>query len=194
MKPVRTRSPGRTLAALLAVWSLYAAIPLVAFRLRPDLPFLPAAWVATVGLVWLLGFVVPLAMAVMPRQGQVLPDGARALSTAAAAAAVMVLVSAVFTAEAPGHSASLPLLIGVRNCLTFAVIFSVIPVGTALFVLRRALPAGSWRVGAAVGAASGALACLVLHLLCPVAGASHTVFAHASAVVVCGALGAVIRR
>ena len=190
MRPVRTRVPARSLALLLGVWMAYGAIPLVAFRLRPDLPFLPAWWVAIVGSAWCMGFVAAAAAAVLPRRGQVVPDGNRALTTALVVGGFLIVGSALLPGEAPGHSLSLPLLIGMRNCMSFAVIASILPVAIGLVMLRKVVVVGSWRVGAAIGAGAGALAGLILHLLCPVSSAAHVSVAHGGAVLLCALLAA----
>jgi Negative regulator of sigma F len=192
MQPVRTRSPLRTVAVVVALWSVYGAIPLVAFRLRPDLPFLPRWWVIVVALAWWAGFMGPLVLALLPRRRQVLPDGDRALAAALAAAVALISLGVLFTRDAPGHSLSFPLHLGMRNCLTFAVIASILPVTIGFVASRRVVTVGTWRIGAAFGAASGALAGLILHLLCPVGGAAHAALAHGGALVVCGLLGALI--
>jgi hypothetical protein len=121
-----------------------------------------------------------------------LPDPGRAAASAAAVAVALIGMGALCSAEAPGHSLPLPLPIGIRNCLTFAVIFSVIPIGAGLIALRRVVSIRSWRIGAALGAAGGALAGFVLHLLCPVADAAHQAVAHGGAVAVCGLAGALL--
>jgi hypothetical protein len=167
-------------------------LPLVAFRLRPDLPFLPAPWVIVMGAAWLAGFVLPMAAALLPRRGQVLPDPGRATAGAAAIAVGLIGLGALFARQAPGHSLPLPLPIGIRNCVTFAVLFSIIPLAAGLIALRRVITIQSWRMGAALGAASGALAGFVLHLLCPVADAPHLAVAHGGAIVVCGLVGALM--
>jgi hypothetical protein len=190
MRPVRSRVPARALASLVALWAAYSAIPLVAFRLRPDLPFLPVWWVALFGSAWCAGFMIALGTAVLPRRGQVLPDGDRALTTALVIAGALMIGSALLPANAPGHSISLPLLIGMRNCMTFAVIASILPIAIGLVALRKVVIVGSWRIGAAVGAGAGALAGLILHFLCPVSGAAHVSLAHGGAVVLCALLAA----
>jgi hypothetical protein len=192
MRPVRTRSPMRTLLVLAVLWSAFGAIPLVAFRLRPDLAFLPVWWVAVVGFLWWLGFPIGLASAVLPVRGQVLPGAARAAWAAALITAVLLVVSALLPAEAPGRSISIPLLIGIRNCVSFALIQSMIPMAMALFALKRVVFVGSWRIGAALGAAAGALAGFILHLLCPVSSAVHVVLAHGGGVVACALVGAAV--
>src|SRR5262249_47264388 len=159
---------------------------------RPDLAYLPTAWLIAVGGAWLSGFLVPIGFALLPRRGAVLPDGARAAASAIVVAVGLMALGAVFPREAPGHSVTLPLPIGIRNCGLFALIFSIIPVTVGLIASRRALPVGAWRVGAALGAASGALAGLNLHLLCPVGGASHLALAHGGAVAICALVGGLV--
>jgi hypothetical protein len=190
MKPVRTRSPGRVLLFLVAAWAAWFALPFALFRVRPDLPFLPPAWFVATAISWLAGSLVPLSLALLPRRRQVLPDGERALVAALAATSCLVAISAVFMRGAPGHSISLPLLMGVRNCTTLATVFALVPIVLGFAALRRLVPVGSWRVGAGLGAAAGALGGLLLHCLCPVADALHVSVAHGGAVVICALLGA----
>jgi hypothetical protein len=195
MKPVPTRRPGRTLATVTALLLLYAAIPLALKRLRPDLPYLPVPWLALVALAWLLGFALPLGAAFLPRRGQVLPDGARALGAALLAAAGLIAISLLTARDAPGHSwpSDGPLLLAsVAHCLRFARPASIVPFGVALWFARRLAPVGSWRLGAALGAAAGALLGLVLHFLCPYSSALHVALGHGGAVVACGVLGALL--
>jgi hypothetical protein len=192
MKPVRTRSPHRILLVVVALWSLYGAIPLIAFRLRPDLPFLPAWWVAVVAVAWWAGFIATVVVALLPARGQVVPHGGRALATALVVSAALIALGALLPRDAPGHSIELPLLIGIRNCGTFALMASILPVAIGLFASRRVVVVRGWCIGAALGTGAGALSGLILHLLCPVGGAAHASLAHGGAVVMCGLIAALI--
>jgi hypothetical protein len=153
---------------------------------------MPKWWMVSVGAAWWTGFLVALAAAVVPLRGQVLPDGNRAVTSALAVAVGLMALNALLPRDAPGHSVTIPLLIGMRNCLGFALVDSIVPVCVGLYALRRVALIGSWRIGAALGASAGALAGLILHLLCPVGGAAHLALAHAGAVVVCGLFGALV--
>src|SRR5262249_11695812 len=75
---VRPRRPGWQLVVLLAGSLAWAAL-LVAgparwiwgCALRPDLPFLPPAWIAGAGATWLAGCALLAWLTVLPRRGQV---------------------------------------------------------------------------------------------------------------------------
>src|ERR1700690_3392426 len=116
MKPVRTRAPWRSLALLLVGLTVYASLPpLFLFRLRPDLPDLPSSWLLGVGFAWLLGLILPLMAALIPRRGQVLPDGGRGGFLGVAATLALIAVSLLFPAAPSSHSSRIPGLFG--HCL-----------------------------------------------------------------------------
>jgi hypothetical protein len=187
---VRTRVPWRPLAFAIGLFLIYGAIfPL--HGMRRDFGFLPAWWVLSVGAVWLLGLVAPLAFALMPRRGQVLPDGSRALTVALITTALILLISALLPGVT-GHEAHRGFFDGFYHCVRFALPVAILPVATGLTLARRLAPVGSWRIGAAIGAASGALSGLCLHLICPIASALHVACAHGGAVIICAVAGAMI--
>src|SRR5438874_1628360 len=101
-KPVRTRVPLRTLLAVAAAAAVFPIAAFAIYPLRKDLHALPRFWIAGVAVVWLTGFLVPLAAALLPPPGQVLPDGARAGRTAILAALTLVLIGLLCTIDAPG--------------------------------------------------------------------------------------------
>jgi len=191
MKPARTRSPWRSLAILLVVLAVYSSLPLLfIFRTRPDLPDLPRAWFLGVGLAWLLGLILPLMAALLPRRRQVLPDGVLALLVAAGAVTALLAVSLLFPAPDSPHASHVPGLLG--HCLHLSLALAVVPLAASLMIIRRLAPVGSWRFGAAVGAAGGALSGTLLHVLCSVTSRWHVAAAHVGAVVLCAAFGALI--
>jgi hypothetical protein len=193
MKPVRTRSPWRSLALLLAGLAVYASLPpLFLFRIRPDLPDLPLSWLLGVGFAWLLGLILPLLAALIPRRGQVLPDGGRAAFLAASATVALIAVSLLFPAAPSIHSARIPGLFG--HCLALGMGLAVVPFAAGLMMVRRLAPVASWRFGAALGAAGGALAGTLLHVLCSVTSAWHVAAAHGGAVLLCAVIGATVAR
>jgi hypothetical protein len=195
MKPVRTRAPWRSLGAVGSASLAYAALVLVLGRLRVDLPYLPAGWVVAAGAVWLAAFALPLAVMLVPRRGQVLPDAARVARITVGVAVGLILVSLLGSKGAPGHS--LPstgpaLLPTVEHCLSRMLLFSIASFALALVVVRRLAWVGPLRLGAALGASGGALSGLMLHFLCPYASAIHVTLAHAGGVWMCTALGALV--
>jgi hypothetical protein len=183
LKPVRTRVPLRSLAGVLALSLLYGGLAFVVRPMRDDLPLLSVTWLVIFGLVWVLGFAVPLAAALLPRRRAVLPDPIRASRVAAAVAALLISIGLVFTPE--GRSGGNALRCILFSLKIWAGVFVI-----ALFALRKIAIVGGWRIGAAAGAAGGALGGLLLHLSCPYGGGLHVGLAHGGGVAVCALLGA----
>lgn len=195
MRPVRTRVPLRTLLVVAAAACVFPVSAIAVYPLRQDLHALPPLWLASVALVWLAGFVVPLAVAVLPPPGQVLPDGTRAGRTALLASLTLVLMGLLFTVDVPGVT----ILPKTRwagflhlwwHCVSFSFKVTVPAVVVAALLLRKVAIARLSRLGAAVGAAGGALSGLTLHGLCPYGGAEHVGLAHGGGVVIGALLGA----
>jgi Negative regulator of sigma F len=195
MQPVRTRVPFRTLLVVAAAACVFPVVAIALYPLRRDLGALPPLWLGSVALAWLAGFVVPLAVAMLPPRGQVLPDGARAARTALLASLTLVLMGLLFTVDAPGVTI-LPKTKWAGffhlwwHCVSFSLKVTVPAVVTAAVLLRKVAVASLVRLGAAVGAAGGALSGLTLHGLCPYGGAPHVGLAHGGGVVIGALLGA----
>ena len=195
LQPVRTRRPMKTLLFVAAAAIAYPIYALSQFPLRADLGALPWSWFIPVALLWLGGFVWPLTLALMPARGQVLPNEGRAGRAAVIVAAVLTLVG-FLTVDAPGRT----IIPTTRaddiafwwHCLSFnmRIVMPVLIVGTV--ALARVMLVGAARLGAAIGAAGGALAGLTVHGLCPVGGVFHVVAAHGGAVVTGTILGALV--
>jgi hypothetical protein len=195
MKPVRTRVPILALIVVGVLSLAWGAHWLFIYPLRQDMPGLPWWWVLSMGLAWATAFVLPLAAAILPRRGQVLPDAGRAFAIAAICAVLMVIAQFTLNVTVPGKTIMLEgdrVLWGIGHCLRFELKASVVPFVLSMLALRVAVPTATWRLGAAVGAAGGALGGGMLHLLCPLGGASHTGFAHGGGVVVCAIAGALL--
>jgi Negative regulator of sigma F len=195
MKPVRTRVPLRSLLVVVAAACVYPICAIALYPLRRDLPALPSGWLVGVALVWLSGFVVPLAIAVLPPRGQVLPNATRAGRAAFLAATTLVLMGLLMTVDAPGRTI-LPKTTWAGffhlwwHCVSFGLKVTVPAVLVGALVFRRLAVANLSRLGAAVGAAGGALAGLTLHGLCPYGGAPHVGLAHGGGVVIGALIGA----
>ena len=195
IRPVRTRVPLRTLLAVAAAAFVFPLAAIAVYPLRADLDALPPLWFASVALVWLAGFVLPLTFAIVPRPQQVLPDSTRAARTALLACLTLTLMGLVFTFDAPGATI-LPKSTwnGFAHlwwhCISFSLKVSLPAIVVAGFVLRWVVVTSAWRVGAAIGAAAGSLSGLALHGLCPYGGAVHVGLAHGGGVVIGAILGA----
>jgi hypothetical protein len=195
LQPVRTRRPIKTFLFVAAAAIVYPIYAFSQFPLRADLAALPWTWFIPVALLWLAGFILPLVLALLPRRGHVLPNEGSA-GRAAVIVAVVLTAVGFFTVDAPGHT----IIPGTRaeamgwlwHCLSFnmRIVMPVLIVGTV--ALARVMLVGAARLGAAVGAAGGALTGLTLHGLCPVGGAFHVVAAHGGAVVTGTILGALV--
>jgi hypothetical protein len=178
-----------------AVLSLVVgALAFVFHPLRPDLPALPRWWTSFMAAAWFGGFLVPLAAALLPRRAQVLPDAARATSLALVSAVALILLELGCNVTAPGRTLFFadvkPFFRVGSGCVVFELELMCLPVLLALLALRRVLQTGAWRVGAALGAAGGALGGMYLQFLCPYGGRFHTAVMHGGGVLVCAAVGA----
>jgi hypothetical protein len=200
MKPVRPRTPRRSLLMVAVAACAYPAWALTTLPLRPDLAALPAPWVISAGALWLAGFILPLTFALLPGTGQVVPDGKRAFRAACLTAVALMGVSLFVRVEAFGgrspmagsEQSVMPLtsLMSWRGCVTAGLKVSAPAIMAGALALRRVAIVEAWRLGAAVGAASGALAGLALHLSCPDSRPVHVVLAHGGGVVMGAIAGA----
>jgi hypothetical protein len=195
-QPVRMRRPWRAFGLLVGASGVYLALWLTRFHHRRDLAYLPLTWWALLAVVWLGGFLLPLGLAILPRRGSVLPDGARASVVALTAAAALLVVGFLLTPTAPAHTL-IPVGFArtsesIGHCLTLGLAVALGPLAAGLLALRPLLIVGGARLMGAVGAAAGALGGLLLHIICAVGGPMHVGFGHAGVVVAAGILGALV--
>ena len=194
-KPVRTRVPLRAFAITAALGVLFVGIVLLRIPLRRDLPGMPLWWFALTLPVWMATYFIPLAMAMLPRRQQVLPDPVRAGRAALLTSIAIVIAMALCVHDVPGstlivHGASV--FWHAAACIVCMLIASLGPLLLALVALRRLVLSGAWRIGAAAGAAGGGLAGLLIHLQCDVGGRFHAAFSHGLGVSLCALVGAII--
>lgn len=189
LAPVTPRRPLRQLAVLVALSLVYGAAIVVALSSRRDIGELPAGWLVATGAAWLLGFVVPCYLALVPRRGAVMPRWRWAAASAIATAIGFVVLGLVVHPSGPSsaHHGWDQLLRG-HGCLELGLVTALVPVILGALCLRGAAPVGSRWIAAALGAGGGSLGGLVLHLHCPVADGAHVGVLHGGVVV----LGAVL--
>jgi hypothetical protein len=197
MKPVPTRSPIRSLAALAGGAAALAAGVLAVKGLRADLGSLPVAWVITVALAWIGALMSVLIAVALPRRGEVLPDTARAARAALLVTAGLILLGLVATVDAPGatiipHPTLAAFARSWWHCTKVSLLLTAPFLLLGGLVLRRLFPLGGLRAAAALGAAGGAMAGLTLHLNCPVGGGLHVGLAHAGGVALGALLGVLV--
>jgi hypothetical protein len=193
LTPVRTASPAKPFAATAAASLAIAVAHVVAIGTRADLPRLPVRWVVLVAFGWGAGFFAVLAATMVPKRGSMLPDPVRvAILTRVGVLGMIALGASV------GGIASAPLatwdgqLRQGALCLFSATEVAVVPFIGAALGIHRTLPVDARAVGAALGAAGGALGALTLHFRCGVGGALHVGVAHGGAAIVCALIGGAV--
>ena len=162
---------------------------------RPYLDVLRDAstpWRVAVGLAWGAAFLVCLVAAMIPARRSMLPDPLRASIAMLLGPTAMVAFGIVLAGWGAGPLPSWTgeLRHGVA-CLLMGLETAAIPFIGGALALRRVLPIDPRSVGAALGAAGGALGALALHLRCG-SGGVHLVVAHGGAAVVGAVLGGAI--
>src|SRR4029079_8654887 len=132
---------------------------------------------------WLVGFVVPLYLATVPRRGAVTPRWR--LAGIAALVGARGFVALGLCAHPSGPST---VMLGWDHfgrgagCLGTGVATALVPVVGGAIFLRGALPVGSRWSAAALGAGGGSLGGLVLHLHCRVTDGLHVGLIHGGVV------------
>jgi hypothetical protein len=197
MKPVSARRPLRTLMSVAAASLAYAALAFLVFPVRRDMWQLPIVWWVGLALVWFAGFVVPLAVALVPRRSAVVPDVQRAVRVAIAVTVGLIVVGLTLTRDGPTtlqpHGAA-AVARSMLHCMPVGLVVALAPLLLGMWALDGVVLCGAWGVGAALGAAGGALGGLMLHALCPTGGPFHVGFSHGGAVLVGALIGAALSR
>jgi hypothetical protein len=190
---VAARRPVRQLLVLLATSLAYGAGMLALVTTRRDAGELPTGWMIGAALAWLVGFVGPVYVALVPRPGSML--GRWELAAAAAAITAVAFVALGFAIHPSGasslHYGAERFLHG-HTCLEIGLATALVPVVIGTLCLRGALPVGGRWIAAALGAGGGSLGGLVLHLHCRVTDPLHVGLVHGGVVVVAALLAAAV--
>jgi hypothetical protein len=193
LAPVATRRPVRQIALLVALSLAYGAGVLAMLAMRADARELPMGWLVGAGAAWLLGFVVPLYLATVPRRGAVMPRWK--LASAAALIGSIGFIALGLTMHPSGPSS---VTLGWEHfgrgagCLGVGIATALVPVVGGAIFLRGALPVGSRWIAAALGAGGGSLGGLVLHMHCRVTDGLHVGLIHGGVVGVAALLAAAL--
>jgi hypothetical protein len=192
LAPVAPRRPLRQLAILVGISIAFGAGLLAALSMRRDMSELPRAWIVGAGLAWLVGFVVPSYLALVPRRGSMMARWPiAALSSIVASIAFVALGLLVHPSGASSADYSNKFASG-HWCLELGLVTAIVPVVIGALALRRALPVGSRWIAFALGAGGGCLGGLVLHLHCRIADPMHTGIIHGGVVIVAALLSAAL--
>jgi|GEM_PF-1104640 len=194
-RPVARVAPGRSLALVFGASLFVVAVHVHSHCVRRDLAALPRAWFWATALAWLAAFAAPLAIALVPRRGAMWADTRAARAAAVAVPVVAIALSLLLRVDAAPATRLLTDPAKVREelewCLVTGLEMNAVPFALGVMALRRApLPLHLRWIGAALGAANGALAGLMLHLACDVGGALHAGVSHAGHAVIGSIAGA----
>lgn len=193
LAPVKPRRPRRQLAMLVGMSLVYAIGLLAALSMRRDMSELPASWIVGAAVAWLLGFAVPCYLALVPREGSVTPRWTWAAASAIVTSIVFVVLG--FIVHPDGASSvqyGWEHVERGHTCLEIGLVTSLVPVILGAIFLRGALPVGSRWIAAALGAGSGCLGGLVLHLHCHITDGVHVGLIHGGVVAVAALLSAAL--
>lgn len=193
LAPITIRRPLRQLALLLAVSLIYGAGVLSMLTTRRDMHELPMGWLAGAGLAWLLGFVVPMYLATVPRGGAVMPRWKLAGVSAVVGSLGFIGLGLTLHPSGPSSAAlGWEHFARGHGCLEWGLATALVPVVVGAIFLRGALPVGSRWVAAALGAGGGSLGGLMLHLHCPITDGLHVGLMHGGVVGVAALLAAAL--
>lgn len=192
LAPVRPRRPLRDAAIILATGLGFAGAMLAMMKVRRDLLELPLSWLILMGLAWLLGFVVPAWLVVVPPRGQVIARWRAAAVAGAISAVLFVVCGFVIQPSGPSSLPSLSSPLHSFGCLEIGLIASIVPISLSAIAVRGAFPVGSRWAAAALGGAGGALGGLMLHFHCPVTDPVHVGVMHGGVVIAAALLSALL--
>jgi Negative regulator of sigma F len=190
LAPVTPRRPLRQLALVVAVSLLYAGLVVLVTTVRADLPGLPRPWLFTYLAAWLVGFGLPLWVALVPARGAMMPRTNLAAGIAAGSAIGFCALGLLWAKSGPGsHTGGLH---SAPGCLSIGLATAIVPVVLGTILLRGVAPVGSRLTAAALGAAAGSLGGFALHLHCPIADRVHVGVVHGSVVAIAAVLTAAL--
>ncbi|MBK9031770.1 MAG: DUF1109 family protein [Myxococcales bacterium] len=187
LAPVRPRRPARQ-AAVVVLASLGWAVAMVGLlTVRRDLDELPRTWLYAYLAAWLIGFVVPTVLVVVPGRRAMMPRWVPATAIAAVATAGFIVAGLALARSGPSslHRG----LASWAGCLSTGLATALVPIALMALALRGAAPTATRLTAAAIGAAAGAIGGFMLHLHCPIADALHVGVIHGG-VAVLAAIGA----
>jgi negative regulator of sigma F NrsF-like protein len=190
LAPVATRRPVRQLVLLVVVSLIYGAGVLAMLAMRRDMDALPMGWLVGAGLAWLIGFVVPMYLATVPRAGAVMPRWQ--LAGVSAVVGSLGFIGLGLTIHPSGASLGWAHFGRGYGCLEFGLATALVPIVVGAIFLRGALPVGSRWIAAALGAGGGSLGGLMLHLHCPITDSLHVGLMHGGVVGIAALLAAAL--
>jgi hypothetical protein len=144
------------------------------------------------GAAWLLGFVVPAWLVVVPPRGQVIARWRTAAIACGLSAVLFLVCGFVIQPSGPSSLPSLPSQLHSYGCLRLGLIAAIVPILLAALAVRGAFPVGARWAAAALGGAGGALGGMTLHFHCPVTDPVHISLMHGGVVVVAALISVLV--
>ena len=192
LAPVKPRRPWRQLAMVFGASIVYGAGLLAVLSMRRDMSELPQSWIVATAIAWLLGFVVPCYLALVPRSGAMMPRWRLAAASAIVTSIAFVVLGLIVHPMGPSSADYSDRFLRGHWCLELGLATALVPVILGAVFLRGALPVGSRWIAAALGAGGGCLGGLVLHMHCHIADGLHIGLIHGGVVIVAAALSAAL--
>ncbi len=166
----------------------YSIVVVALLGLRRDWVELPTAWQLGAGTMWLAGLAIPLWLVMVPASGNVMGRWRAAVVVAVSASVVLVLLNTLVHPAGPSSFSLSTMPLRGHACLEVSVGIAVLPTMIFGFLLRGVYPVGGRAVAVVIGAATGSLAGLCMHLHCRIADSLHVVLFHCGAILVSSVL------
>ena len=192
LRPVRLRRPLRDACVLFVFGLVLAGGMLAMMDVREDLHELPLPWLLLMSAAWLLGFVVPAWLALVPPRGQMIARWRAAAGAGGVSAVLFVVSGFALHPSGPSSVAHLDDPMNSYGCFQVGLVASLLPAVLAATLVRGAFPVGSRWAAAAIGASSGALGGMMLHFHCSVTDPVHVGVMHGGVVVAAALLSALV--
>lgn len=189
LPPVKMRTPRYQFTMIAAASVGFTALVVGLVSLRNNLgQVAPQFWFAVATAV-LLGFTLPLYLAVVPPKGSMFPR--QRLATAVAFGAAMVIVG-LSLASVVWVGDIWAALANCQGCLRISALVSLVPVVLVCWMLRRSFIRVSRLFAASIGMSAGSLGFTATELHCANPEVWHILFTHVGMIAFAGLLGALI--
>ncbi len=183
LAPVSTRRPVLHLALALGLASVYAPAVVFLLTTRADLDELPIGWRVGVAVGWSIAFAVATYLALVPARGSVTPRWRHAMfATLASSTGFVVVGLAIHPSGPSSYDYGWEHFTAGHACLELGFATALVPLFVGVWMLRRTMPIRSRWIAATLGAGSGCVGGLVLHLFCRIADGPHIGLIHGGVV------------
>jgi hypothetical protein len=188
LQPRGPRRPWLQWSATMLSCVAYSVLVVALFGLRRDWVELPRAWQLGAGALWLAGLAIPLWLLMVPASGNVMGRWRAAVAIAVTTTLALVLLNALVHPAGPSSYVMRGMPWRGHACIEVSVGIAVIPTMILGFLLRGVYPVGGRAVAVVMGAATGSLAGLCMHLHCRIADGLHIVLFHCGGILVSAVL------